>query len=1020
MVRKPLVIFTSFVLFAAANAKALGLGDITLESALNQPLRANIPVVQLGGVRAEQISVQLASASDFARFSIDREAFLDKIRFDVRPAGAEAVVQISTQDVVREPYLSFVLETRWPSGRLLSEYTVLLDLPAFAQDAPAPVIQQPSQQTATQSSSAQVAINQSVEEVSSGVSQAQSMRLAAPAEPVPASLDAVEEPPAALVAQLDANAGADPAAPVNAAAAPAPQAPAAPAATPGPLAAPADAETLTTDANDTLWDIALRVRPDSSVSVQQTMLAIQRLNTDAFIGDNINMIRRGQVLRLPDIEQIRALSAREAIGEVARQNQLFENRRNVPLTSQPLTPPPAAPAAPDGAPRGELSVVSVDNAEPGTQTVSGQSAELDARIASLEDVLAVQREEADRAALLNAELTERLGLLEEQIASAQEIIRLRDLELAQLQESLANAPVEEPVVEEPPTVITMAPERSFLETLLESLVANTVALLAVTALIISLLVFMLIKRNRAAEQAAALAGMDGLAAEPRISEDLPVAAAPEGLERSALAADTAKASESQDPVFDEIFDLAASADDELKQAAPAMTVAAVDFAVPSADETAGVVESAEAAEAVESDEPAASDDILLEEVSALLAESRYPEAIALLQDSIVVQPARTDLRLKLLEAFAGAQDPVGFKLQETELRDLAGDALAPQIAALRAGLREVVPNELLEEGDESVADDQPAVDDLELALDMEASAEVDDARVLAGINVDDASAADEFTDAPIAAPDSEADEFALDDLDFDFDVPGDDEPASQAAEAVSETESLDANFDLAAADDANVVEFDSAIGTEEAAELAREPATEEDDDNLLDFDFDLSIDDDEPLAAPEQTVSVPNAEVADHEIDFDFAVMDEEPEPAESSAVEVAPEVAAEDEEDLDFDAAVFELADEDEVAAQSLNATPTESDAAANPDEFGDLQFVDESLLDSLEKPAAEKSAMDDDDDVFEYLSDADEAATKLDLARAYFEMGDSDGAREILEEVLREGNEDQIKDARTLLSKL
>ena len=74
--------------------------------------------------------------------------------------------------------------------------------------------------------------------------------------------------------------------------------------------------------------------------------------------------------------------------------------------------------------------------------------------------------------------------------------------------------------------------------------------------------------------------------------------------------------------------------------------------------------------------------------------------------------------------------------------------------------------------------------------------------------------------------------------------------------------------------------------------------------------------------------------------------------------------------------------------------------------------------MLDSLEKPAAQFSENDDDD--FEYLSDADEAATKLDLARAYYEMGDSAGAREILEEVLREGNDDQVMDARDLLSKL
>ena len=95
-------------------------------------------------------------------------------------------------------------------------------------------------------------------------------------------------------------------------------------------------------------------------------------------------------------------------------------------------------------------------------------------------------------------------------------------------------------------------------------------------------------------------------------------------------------------------------------------------------------------------------------------------------------------------------------------------------------------------------------------------------------------------------------------------------------------------------------------------------------------------------------------------------------------------------------------------------------SDAAAidtaTEDDFDDLQFVDNSLL-------AEKSAQEEefgDDDVLEFLADADEAATKLDLARAYYEMGDYDGAREILEEVVREGNEEQIKDAQRLLAKI
>lgn len=924
MVRKPVVIFTSLVLLAAANAKALGLGDITLESALNQPLRANIPVLQLGGVRAEQISVQLASESDFARFSIDRDAFLGSMRFDVQSAGPDAIVQISTQEAVREPYLSFVLETRWPTGRLLSEYTVLLDLPAFAESAPVPVVQQASQAPAT---SAQVPQNQSIATSSSSALSPSPARLAAPEDAAPAA-------DTTLVAQVDLDADAGAQAPADVLAAPAPEVPA-PAAAPVPRAASDTQETITTDANDTLWDIALQVRPDSSVSVQQTMLAIQRLNTDAFIGDNINMVRRGQVLRIPDIEQIRALSAREAIGEVARQNQLFENRRNVPLSSQPVSAPPAAPVDGAGAPRGELSVVSVDSAEPGAQTASGQSAELDARIASLEDVLAVQREEADRAALQNAELTERLGLLEQQIASAQEIIRLRDLELAQLQESLAAAPVVEATPAEPPTVITMAPERSFLQTLLDTLMANTLALLGVTALVISLLVFMLLKRNRAAEQAAALAGMDGIAEEPRITE--PSANASPLVDDSPAARTEAAAEVAEAAEFDEIFDLAAAADDDLLE------------------ETAEIA-LFDAPETLESEESA---DALMAEVNALLADARYPEAIALLQDSVVVQPERADLRLKLLEALAATQDSVGFKLQETELRDMAGESVEPQIAVLRATLRDTVQDDILEDGDAAAFAEEASLDDLEMALDMEASAEVDDAKVLAG-----------------AVPD-------------------------------------DVDFDLAEQEDAFSVEFDTAGAVEiapELADVAPAEAQTEEDDNLLDFDFDLSIDDDEvPASEVSQSAAPVTAEddLAGNDVDFDFAVLDDDPAPEADMAP--ASESDVDGEEDFEFDAEVFDLAVEDNVAPVT-ETTPA--------DDFEDLQFVDDTLLDSIEKPAAPFS--DDDDADFEYLSDADEAATKLDLARAYFEMGDSAGAREILEEVLREGNDDQVMDARDLLSKL
>jgi len=991
MVRKPVVIFTSLVLLAAANAKALGLGDITLESALNQPLRANIPVLQLGDVRAEQISVQLASESDFARFSIDREAFLGSLRFAVQGQGGGTVVQVSTLDAVREPYLSFVLETRWPSGRLLSEYTVLLDLPAFADNAPVLTVQQASQASPQ---SLQDNQNQQVASFSSDSSSSSPVRMAAPEDalPVPTADNADSQ----LTAQTALDENVDAAAPIDALAAPAPQAPEPaappePAASPTPRAASGTPETVTTDANDTLWDIALQVRPDSSVSVQQTMLAIQRLNTDAFIGDNINMVRRGQVLRIPDLEQIRALSSREAIGEVARQNQLFENRRNVPLSSQPVSAPPSAPADGSGAPRGELSVVSVDSAEPGTQSVSGQSAELDARIASLEDVLAVQREEADRAAILNAELTERLGLLEQQIASASEIIRLRDLELAQLQESLANAPVQQSAEAEPPTVITMAPERTFLQTLLDTLMANTIALLGVTALIISLLVFMLIKRNRAAEQSAALAGMEGMAVEPVLGEALPAA--------TAAASEAADAEQSHAPVtaseeFDELFDLAAEAEDEqLAEGIEESSADAPDALVPEEDA-----------------------DALMAEVDALIAEARYPEAISLLQDSIVVQPERIDLRLKLLEVFAAAQDSIGFTLQETELLDMAGALVAPQIAVIKSRLRDSVQDEILDEGDAISFEEVAPLDDLELSLDMEASAEVDDDKVLAGFTLEDAHSSEDEEPVPEQESVVGPDEFALDDMDFDFaaDEAGDDLAA--AAAQLQGNASVEADFDLAAQNDAGSVEFDTGSAVEMAPELAaRESAEElvEDDDNLLDFDFDLSIDDDTEETDALAAVPAPSeteGEPADNEVDFEFAVLeDDEPAPESEVSLGASAKPVSDAEEDFDFDASVFDLAVE-EVAV------PAKESAVA--DDFEDLQFVDDTLLDAIEKPAAPSEDLDDDD--FEFLSDADEAATKLDLARAYYEMGDSAGAREILEEVLREGNDDQVMDARDLLSKL
>lgn len=1053
MVRKLVVVFTSVVLFAAAHAKALGLGEIVLDSALNQPLNAQIALLQLGDVRPEQISVQIADESDFARFSIERESFLNSIEFNVQSRGANTFVQLSTLEAVREPYLSFVLETRWPSGRLLSEHTLLLDLPAFAATGSAAPIQQPVQAIAADQ---QISQNQQVAVQSSSSGSTAPARLAAPAEPE------VEEPAVVATPAPVEEPAVEPPVPVTA-----------PEPAPAPSAAPRNAntsETISIGTQDTLWDIALQIRPDSSVSVQQTMLALQSLNREAFIADNINMVRRGQVLRVPTLEQIRTLSAREAMSEVARQNQLFDNRRNVPLAAQPVTAQPQSTAAAAPA-RGELSVVSVDNAEPSdaSSASAAQSAELDARIASLEDALAVQREEADRAARVNAELTARLGLLEEQINSAQEIIRLRDLELAQLQQALEEAAAAEPEPVDPPTVITMAPEKTLVQQILDTLVANTYALIALIGLIIVMLVFVLLRRNRAADQAA-LAGIDGMEVDPN---DAGANEQPED-DKEIPDGDSSISADLSEDELDEILDIAGSADAALSD----------DINFDDEDEEQAQAEvgvgqataalAAAAAASADTQEPVDT----LEEVEALIAYERFDEAEAKLRDAIVAEPDRVDLRMKLLEVFVAKQDAVGFKLQETEIRDMGKPNVEARIATLRSQLASETDSEILEEGEEDFFEELNELDDMELALDLEASAEVDDSKVLAGkpedeieISFDDE--ADDDIDFEFALDEDEpttSEEGATQALDADEDEDAEISFASPEPGAIiedfdeSEDDSpdLDAAFDLSD-DDEETISFEIEENAAESEPVETEPVELEADDNAIDFEFTIDEPEQETgAAAVEETVLEVETD-PEHEVDFDFAVIDDETEEdtnagsspvAEAAApemeveeieipdIEVEESVVAEadvpeiefevDDEDAEiefldddeeeeadfvFDDNSFDLAVDEEVEVLEPDAQPEVQPKPEAESPFDDLQFVDDTI-----EPANDAGGEDDDsdDDDFDFLSDADEAATKLDLARAYFEMGDHDGAREILEEVQKEGNEEQIKDATELLSKL
>lgn len=438
MGKRLLPTFATMMLLAGA-AEAVDLREAALQSGSGQALDAVIRLDDTEGLTADQIEIRVASIDDFTRFSLEREPVLDTLQLTVDLEGAEGpVLRLSSPIVIDQPFISLLLDTRWPSGRVLTEYTLRLQAAAFsAQSAPTrieptrsesiPVTPEPD--TATESPSA---VN----------------------TPQATTTAPFEQPPSTVESVLD------------------------------------NASTITVGQGDTLWAIALRVRPDSSVSVQQTMLALQRLNPQAFIGNNINQVMRGAVLRVPELADIRELNNAQAVAEVARQNQL--------LTGAP--PQPAVGAGNDASPQGELRVVAVEDSgdqQPDASAAGNQAAEREQRLNELEDRLAVRQEELDRLERANEELNARLGMLQQQVTASQEIIRLRDLELAQLQQSLAEQANERPTPP-PPPVVTMAPEGSPMERIANTLMNNTWALLGIILALIVLVVLVLAARNRAA------------------------------------------------------------------------------------------------------------------------------------------------------------------------------------------------------------------------------------------------------------------------------------------------------------------------------------------------------------------------------------------------------------------------------------------------------------------------------------------------------------------------------------------
>ena len=131
---------------ASSHGWTLGLGDLTLNSYLNEPLSAQVQLLEAEALDENDVHVGLASESEFARLGVNRDFYLTKIVFEIQAGEDGKTVRMSTDTPLREPYLDFIIEARWPDGRLLREYTVLVDLPPRPQPVAEPASATPSQQ----------------------------------------------------------------------------------------------------------------------------------------------------------------------------------------------------------------------------------------------------------------------------------------------------------------------------------------------------------------------------------------------------------------------------------------------------------------------------------------------------------------------------------------------------------------------------------------------------------------------------------------------------------------------------------------------------------------------------------------------------------------------------------------------------------------------------------------------------------------------------------------------------------
>ncbi|AAN67608.1 MULTISPECIES: FimV/HubP family polar landmark protein [Pseudomonas] len=907
-IRKLVLAMAAASALSSGMANALGLGELTLKSAQNQPLDAEIELLDVRDLKAAEVAPSLAPPEEFSKAGVAFPTYLEDLTFTpvINPNG-KSVLRVTSSQPLPGPVVKFLVQVMWPQGRLLRDYSVLLDQ-AKAQG---------------------------------------------------------EQPAAGNVT---------------------------PAIT--------GASSYTTQRRDTLWQIA--ARNTQGGSIQQTMIAIQALNPDAFIGNNINQLKVGQVLRLPDQQQIQSIAQGEANREVAEQYAAWrEGRRLGPRARQlDATRRGAAEAAPSRIAQGDnLRLVS-----PGNQAGAGQAK-------ALNDELAMAQESLDTSRRDNEELKSRMADLQSQLDKLQRLIELKNNQLARLEGQGAAASAaaadtpEQPVVNPAPAAADTAPQpvpdtqpapASQPKGALDSVLGNPwlLGVIAGSSILVLALLLWLLARKRKAQQEA--------------EKHLRMARALE---------------EEQGAGFDS--DIESFGGVEAPE--PGVTLSPAVVAASAAAAVAAEKVAEPVAEAAPEPEPQADPHAaLLAQVDQCLAEGRLNRATELLEPAVAAAPERDDLRLKLMDVYARQGDQSAFAEQERQL------PASEQNVAEVAGLKERYPAML------GLAAAGLGAAALAAEMDEQYVQELlhdePKAPVVADVVPDELSGFEPQEQAEPevvaqAAPDAELDAF-------------DDVPTLDATDLAEQD--LDSAFDLSLGEDladqdplaASVLDEPMAQGGVPDELIIAEPVLDEPvqeeaqpEEQPFAVDAELQADADADFEAMlAQAEPQPAVDLSDFDLDVSEPVAPAAPEALEQDPLDVTAELAAFDSEPEFDPVSEFDLPSDFDLSLSLEDDSPAAKSFAS---ELNDVNAELDKLSQSLETPSLEPHFTSEDavaqpepeplDDLdFDFFSGSDEVATKLDLARAYIDMGDSQGARDILDEVVKDGDDSQRQEAEDMLSRL